>query len=163
MLRCPSRRLQQAIRWRFAANRNVCFPPMFAAWVLVGPPPKADVRRARSSSKLILSMLDFICSKLVDEHPINAADPDPAPLWLDRRAEGVTLARSRDWILKLPPKPEGHSKRHARRIADPHCASARSGKSHKSHGSHIHSKQRQATLPRSRDELQAIIDRSRAG
>lgn len=49
---------------------------------------------------------------------------------LRRRAEGVALSQTWDWILSLPPVPRGHSEGHARRVADLHCAGAFSGKGH---------------------------------
>jgi hypothetical protein len=90
---------------------------------------------------------------------------------LRRRAEGAALAQSWDWILSLSPLPpqapqvpsRGHGEGHARRIADLHFAGALSGKGHKSHGSHNIATHRQASPPKSRAELQAIVDRSCAG
>ena len=86
---------------------------------------------------------------------------------LRRRAEGVALAESWDWILSLPPKPEGHGEDHALRVADLHCASLSAGKGHIGHGSHKTAPHRQPPLRawpeyagKSRAQLQAMIDRA---
>ena len=79
---------------------------------------------------------------------------------LRRRAEGVALAQSWDWILSLPPRPQSHSEGHARRVADLHVASAFSGKGGEGHGSHRIATHRQAEPPKSRADLEAIIARA---
>lgn len=86
---------------------------------------------------------------------------------LRRRAEGIALAQSWDWILSLPPKPKGHTEDHARRVADLHCASLSAGKGHDGHGSHKIASHRQPPARawpeyagKSRAELEAMIDRA---
>jgi len=79
---------------------------------------------------------------------------------LRRRTEGVALAQTWDWILSLPPFPGGHSEDHARRVADLHCAGAFPGNGHKNHGSHKTATHRQAAPPKSRADLQTVIDRA---
>ena len=79
---------------------------------------------------------------------------------LRRRAEGVALAQTWDWILSLPPRPQSHNEGHARRVADLHVAGAFSGKGGESHGSHKIAIHRQAPASGSRLDLEAIIDRA---
>jgi len=79
---------------------------------------------------------------------------------LRRRAEGVALAQTWDWILSLPPRPQGHDEGHARLVADLHAAGAFSGEGHKRHGSHKIATHGQPPASRSRAELEAIIARA---
>ena len=130
----------------------------------IPPTSQPPIPRPRRDGWTVDKQKTFIrvlaCSRNVTRAAAAAGMSRESAYRLRRRAEGVALAQTWDWILSLPPRPQRHSEDHARRVADLHCAGAFSGKGHKSHGSHKIATHGQPPATKSRADLQAIIARA---